>query len=93
MGVSSGFSEGNARTVPLARRRTTAVENNKSVLLIPISFFISGAEEDKMNTPTRYPTTGNNRLFLPIGTSARQHIFRNATSQTTSENVAFKNTA
>src|SRR5829696_4665463 len=52
MGVLSGFSDGNARTVPPAKRRATAAEsNNKSVLLIPISFF-SGAEEESMKTPT-----------------------------------------
>jgi hypothetical protein len=52
MGVLSGFSEGNARTALLARRRATAAEsNNKRVLLIPISFF-SEAEEERMKTPT-----------------------------------------
>src|SRR5918995_4002017 len=45
IGVSSGLSDGNASTAPLAKRRATAIENNnKTVLLIPISF-ISGAEE------------------------------------------------
>jgi hypothetical protein len=36
MGVSSGLSEGNATTAPLAKRKATAIEsNNKRVLLIP----------------------------------------------------------
>jgi hypothetical protein len=40
IGVLSGFSEGNARTAPLARRRATAENNNiRKVFLIPISFF------------------------------------------------------
>src|SRR5215210_4323831 len=52
MGVSSGFSDGNASTAPLASRRATAAEsNNKRVLLIHISFS-SGAEEEKTKTPT-----------------------------------------
>src|SRR5215213_3959708 len=87
MRVSSGFSDGNARTVPPAKRRATAAEsNNKSVLLIPISFF-SGAEE-RMKTPTPYTTNGDNILSLPVGISARRHIFGNATSQTPYENIA-----
>ena len=47
MGVSSGFSEGNASTASLARRRATAESNNKRVLLIPNSFF-SGAKEEEI---------------------------------------------
>src|SRR3712207_7842763 len=39
-------------------------------------------------SPPRYVTSGNNRQFLRIGISARQHIFGDATSQTTFENVA-----
>jgi hypothetical protein len=39
IGVSSGFSDGNVSTAPQTRRRATAAENNnKKVLLIPISF-------------------------------------------------------
>src|SRR5215203_1172656 len=76
IGVLSGFSEGNASTVPLAKTRATAVENNnKRVLLKPISFF-SRVEEDRMKTPT--PLTqlaGNNRLSQRIDTSARHPNF------------------
>src|SRR5919107_3471949 len=55
IGVLSGFSEGKARTAPLARRRATAAQsNNKRVLLIPISFF-SEAEEERIKTP--HPVT------------------------------------
>src|SRR3712207_3580825 len=51
IGVLSGFSDGNANTAPLARRRATAAEsNNKRVLLTPISFF-SEAEEESMTGP------------------------------------------
>src|SRR5829696_7912211 len=75
IGVLSGFSEGNASTVPLAKTRATAVENNnKRVLLKPISFF--SGEEDRMKTPT--PLTqlaGNNRLSQRIDTSARHPNF------------------
>src|SRR5918994_677595 len=65
IGVLSGFSEGNARPAPLARRRATAVDNiNKRVLLIPISFF-SREEEDKMKTPSPLRNQrGNNSLSL-----------------------------
>src|SRR5215207_11737283 len=48
VGVSSGFSDGNASTAPLARKRATATENNnKKVLLISISFS-SGVGYEKM---------------------------------------------
>src|SRR5215218_8202037 len=51
IGVLSGLSDGNASTAPLARRRTTAVHNtNKTVLLIPNSFF--SGEQERMKTPT-----------------------------------------
>src|SRR5215217_3567651 len=57
IGVLSGFSDGNASTAPLARRRPAAVENsNKRVLLIPISFF-SGAAEERTKPPTRLHVT------------------------------------
>src|SRR5918994_3200683 len=59
IGVLSGFSDGNASTAPLARRRPAAVENsNKRVLLIPISFF-SGAAEERGRSP--HPVTRNGR--------------------------------
>src|SRR5215211_778249 len=41
IGVWSGFSDGNASTAPLAKRTATAVDNNKTVLLIPISFYVT----------------------------------------------------
>src|SRR5918992_1479336 len=64
IGVLSGLSDGNASTAPLARRRTTAVHNsNKTVLLIPNSFF-SGEEERKKAPQPRYALTGNNRPSL-----------------------------
>src|SRR5215211_2352672 len=76
MGVSSGFSDGNARTVPPAIRRTTAAEsNNKSVLLIPISFF-SRAEEESMKTPhpvtqpTGIISSHCQQAYRPDGTSS-----------------------
>src|SRR5918999_705126 len=81
IGVSSGLSDGNASTAPLAKRRATVIENNnKMVLLIPISFF-SRAEEKHEDPPPRYAPNGNTILSLRMGTSARRHIFRNATSQ------------
>src|SRR5215216_2512583 len=55
IGVSSAFSDGNASTVPPAKRRATAVDNsNTTVLFIPNSFF-SGEEERsmKVSTPLR----------------------------------------
>src|SRR5215211_7376850 len=74
IGVSSGFSDGNATTAPLARRRATAVENNnKRVLLISISFF-SRAEEEKMKTPTPLLSSrGNNSLSLRLA-HFREHL-------------------
>jgi hypothetical protein len=64
IGVSSGFSDGNASTAPLTRRRATAAENyNKKVLLIPISFS-SAAEEEKMKTPTPLRNQRDNILSL-----------------------------
>src|SRR5919107_5679691 len=75
IGVSSGVSEGNVRAAPLARKRAATVENNKRVLLRPISFF-SGVEEDRMKIPT--PLTqlaGNNRPSQRIDTSARHTNF------------------
>src|SRR5215216_3662037 len=58
IGVLSGFSDGNANTAPLARRRAAAVENsNKRVLLIPISFF-SWEEEERTKPPPRCVTDG-----------------------------------
>jgi hypothetical protein len=51
MGVSSGFWEGKATTVPLAKRRVATAESNNKVHLIPISFF-SRAEEEEMKSPT-----------------------------------------
>jgi hypothetical protein len=64
IGVSSGFSDGNASTALLARRRATAAENvNKKVLLIPISFS-SAAEEEKMKTPTPLRNQRDNLLSL-----------------------------
>ena len=88
IGVLSGFSDGNASTAPLARRRATAVENNnKTVLLIPISSF-SGTEEEKMKPPTPLRNQrGNNTLSLRIGPAARLRAFTNAAPQTTSENA------
>src|SRR5215208_919511 len=61
MGVSSGFSDGNARTVPPAKEE------------LP---------------PPKATTKGDNILSLPVGISARRHIFGNATSQTPYENIA-----
>src|SRR5215208_3402742 len=86
--VSPGFSDGNASTAPLPKRRATVTENNnKKVLLIPISFS-SGVEYEKMKTPT--PLRNQRRQYpdSAIGTSARRHILKNATSQTTSQNLA-----
>src|SRR5918994_1339307 len=58
IGVLSGLSDGNASTAPLARRRATAVHNsNKTVLLIPNSFF-SGEEERMKAPPLRYAPNG-----------------------------------
>src|SRR5687768_8300596 len=63
MGVSSGFSEGNATTAPLAKRRATAIEsNNKRVLLIPNSFFKKERTNDQDSHPVTQ-LTGNNRLL------------------------------
>src|SRR3954454_6908551 len=60
--VWSGVSDGNATTAPLARRSATAVEsNNKTVLLIPSSFF-SEAEENKDEAPTSYAPRSLGRL-------------------------------
>src|SRR5215216_5573987 len=58
IGVWSGLSDGNATTAPLAKRTATAVDNNdKTVLLIPISFF--SGEEERLKTPhPRYVTNG-----------------------------------
>src|SRR5215216_1123440 len=54
IGVWSGLSDGNATTAPLAKRTATAVDNNdKTVLLIPISFF--SGEEERLKTP--HPVT------------------------------------
>src|SRR5215208_3369285 len=51
IGVLSGFSDGNASTAPLARRRAAAVENsNMRVLLIPI---ISGSARANINPACR----------------------------------------
>jgi hypothetical protein len=56
MGVSSGTSDGNASTAPLARRSATAVENNdKTILLIPSSFF-SEAEVEFSGLAHLYPS-------------------------------------
>src|SRR5215211_1581854 len=50
IGVWSGLSDGNASTAPLARRSATAVDSsNKTVFLIPNSFF--SREEERMKTP------------------------------------------
>src|SRR5829696_3513816 len=49
--VLSAFSAGNASTVPAAKRRATTVDNSdKTVLLIPNSFF--NGEEVRMKVPT-----------------------------------------
>src|SRR5215217_9471468 len=59
IGVLSGFSDGNASTAPLARRRAAAVENsNKRVLLIPIPFYSSGRRRKGRSSPPRYVTGG-----------------------------------
>src|SRR5215211_5732185 len=51
IGVLSDLSDGNARTNPLAIRRATAVDNsNKTILLIPNTFF--NGEEERMKIPT-----------------------------------------
>src|SRR5215207_5401547 len=58
IGVLSGLSDGNASTAPLARRRTTAVHNsNKTVLLIPNSFF-NGEQKRMKASPPRYTPNG-----------------------------------
>jgi hypothetical protein len=49
--VLSAFSAGNASTVPAAKRRATTVDNSdKTVLLIPNSFF--NGKEVRMKVPT-----------------------------------------
>jgi hypothetical protein len=54
IGVWSGLSDGNASAAPLAKRRATAVDNsNKTVLLIPNSFFNREEERIKIPTPLR----------------------------------------
>jgi hypothetical protein len=51
IGVLLGFSDGNASTAPLAKSRLTDVDSsNKTVFLIPNSFF--SGEEEMMKTPT-----------------------------------------
>src|SRR5215204_1957772 len=51
IGVWSGLSDGNASTAPQVKRRATAVDNsNKTVHLIPNSFFCR--EEERIKTPT-----------------------------------------
>jgi hypothetical protein len=69
IGVLSGFSDGNASTAPLARRRAAAVENsNIRVLLIPI---ISSSVGANINPARRilvviaFPSTRLEFLFLP----------------------------
>jgi hypothetical protein len=51
IGVLSDLSDGNASTNPLAIRRATTVDNsNKTILLIPNTFF--NGEEERMKIPT-----------------------------------------
>src|SRR5829696_4097045 len=61
MGVSSGFSEGNARTLPPAKRRATAAEStNKSVLLIPKTPSLAGGGRQDEDPHPATQLTGNN---------------------------------
>jgi hypothetical protein len=55
MRVLSGFSDGNASTAALAKRRATAIDiRNKAILLITNSFF--SREEERIKFPT-HPVT------------------------------------
>src|SRR5215211_5162317 len=56
LGVSSGVPEGNASTAPPAKRRATTVDNSdKTVLLIPNSFF--NGEEGGRKDEGPHPVT------------------------------------